>query len=47
MKFFLTIDVENWFQVENLKGVVKYGNWGLNKLRVAGNIKKILDMLAE
>ncbi len=45
MKFFLTIDVEDWFQVENMKGVIAYNQWDSYKIRVIDNIKKILDVL--
>ncbi|HEC92409.1 MAG TPA: DUF3473 domain-containing protein [Candidatus Atribacteria bacterium] len=45
MKFFLTIDVEDWFQVENMKGVIAYNQWDSYKIRVVDNIKKILDVL--
>ena len=45
MRFFLTIDVEDWFQVENMKGVITYNQWGSYKIRVVDNIKKILDVL--
>jgi len=45
MKFFLTIDVEDWFQVENMKGVIACNQWDSYKIRVVDNIKKILDVL--
>ncbi|HDK27415.1 MAG TPA: polysaccharide deacetylase family protein, partial [Candidatus Atribacteria bacterium] len=46
MTSFLTIDVEDWFQVENMKGVIAYNQWESYKIRVVDNIKKILDVLA-
>lgn len=42
----LSIDVEDWFQVENLKSVIQ-GQWDDKELRVEANTEKILSILAE
>jgi len=44
-KVLLTIDVEDWFQVENFKAWVPFSSWGSRQLRVERNIHRILDML--
>lgn len=44
---FLTFDVEEWFQVENLKKAVKQTDWGSYKSTVEQNIARILSVLAE
>ena len=41
----LTIDVEDWFQVDNLKAGIPRDSWGARELRVEGNIDLILDVL--
>ena len=41
----LTIDVEDWFQVENLKGSVPFETWGSCDLRVEKNVHVLLDLL--
>jgi len=43
----LSFDIEDWFQVENLKGVVSYGDWESAELRVEANTEKILALLRE
>lgn len=40
----LTIDVEDWFQVENLKSSIQ-NHWDDKELRVEANTDKLLDML--
>lgn len=45
-KNMLSIDVEDWFQVENLKSVIQ-GQWDDKELRVEANTEKILSILAE
>ena len=45
MNLFLTIDLEDWFQVENLKGIFSYQDWDSCQVRVGENVKKILDLL--
>jgi polysaccharide deacetylase family protein (PEP-CTERM system associated) len=41
----LTIDVEDWFQVENFKKCIPYSSWPNCELRVERNVHKILDLL--
>lgn len=40
-----TVDVEDWYQVENLKGVIGRDAWEEQEARIEGNILKILDLL--
>ncbi|HDH07470.1 MAG TPA: DUF3473 domain-containing protein, partial [Candidatus Moranbacteria bacterium] len=40
-----TVDVEDWYQVENLKGVIGRDAWEKQEARIEGNILKILDLL--
>jgi len=42
----LTIDVEDYFQVENFKKVIRFSDWGGYELRAVRNTEKILDILA-
>ena len=41
----LSFDIEDWFQVENLKGVISCDEWDECELRVTQNTKKILGLL--
>jgi polysaccharide deacetylase family protein (PEP-CTERM system associated) len=41
----LSFDVEDWFQVENLKGVISRKDWDSCELRVVQNTRKILQIL--
>jgi peptidoglycan-N-acetylglucosamine deacetylase len=41
----LTIDVEDWFQVENFKPWIPYSLWESCELRVERNTHRILDLL--
>jgi polysaccharide deacetylase family protein (PEP-CTERM system associated) len=41
----MTIDVEDWFQVENLKKVISITNWDNLELRVEKNVDKVLNIL--
>lgn len=43
----MSIDVEDWFQVENLKGVVSRESWGGRELRVERNTDRMLAMMSE
>jgi polysaccharide deacetylase family protein (PEP-CTERM system associated) len=43
----LTIDVEDWFQVENMRGIYPPEKWELCESRVIDNIKKILELLGK
>lgn len=40
----LTIDVEDWFQVENFKPWIEYSTWGSQQLRVERNVHLLLDL---
>ena len=41
----LTIDVEDWFQVENFKSYVDFSTWNSFELRVEKNTHLLLDLL--
>ena len=41
----LTIDVEDWFQVENFKNYIPFSSWPSYELRVEKNSHRILDLL--
>jgi len=41
----LTFDVEDWFQVENLKECTPVSSWPVCELRVEKNVRRILDLL--
>jgi len=41
----LTIDVEDWFQVENFKKSIPYSSWPNCELRVEKNVHRLLDLL--
>ena len=43
----MSIDVEDWFQVENLKSVVARDTWDERELRVERNTDRMLDLMAE
>jgi polysaccharide deacetylase family protein (PEP-CTERM system associated) len=43
----MTIDVEDWFQVENLSGVIPRKSWGERQLRVERNMDRMLGLMAE
>jgi polysaccharide deacetylase family protein (PEP-CTERM system associated) len=40
----ITIDVEDWFQVENFKGCISYDSWESREVRVERNIHLLLDI---
>ena len=40
----ITVDVEDWFQVENFKPWIPYGSWDAKELRVEDNIHRLLDL---
>ena len=47
-KFFLfTVDVEDWFQVENFKASIPFDTWDDRELRVEQNTHKLLDLLGD
>ncbi len=41
----LTFDVEDWFQVENLKKNISFSSWSERELRVEQNTLRLLDLL--
>ena len=41
----LTIDVEDWFHVENLRSVVTRESWETRERRVVANTRRLLDLL--
>jgi len=41
----LTIDVEDWFQVENFKQCIPFSSWPSCDLRVEANTHRLLDLL--
>ena len=41
----LSFDIEDWFQVENLKGAISSSQWDSCDLRVVANTRKILALL--
>lgn len=43
--FLITIDVEDWFQVENFKSKVPFQSWHSRQLRVEKNVHRLLDLL--
>jgi polysaccharide deacetylase family protein (PEP-CTERM system associated) len=42
----MTIDVEDWFQVENLRGAIARESWSGRELRVENSTRLILEILA-
>jgi polysaccharide deacetylase family protein (PEP-CTERM system associated) len=47
MRNILTIDVEDWFQVEALKKCISYQEWNSCESRVLSNVLRILEILDE
>lgn len=43
--FLFTVDVEDWFQVENFKPYIAFETWSERELRVGDNTRRILDLL--
>lgn len=41
----MSIDVEAWFQVENLRGAVPRDSWDQQELRVERNVDRILELM--
>jgi polysaccharide deacetylase family protein (PEP-CTERM system associated) len=41
----MSIDVEDWFQVENLSGVIARDTWNARQLRVERNVDRILELM--
>ncbi len=42
----LTVDVEDWFQVEAFFGVINRESWSRRECRVEGNVMRILELFA-
>jgi polysaccharide deacetylase family protein (PEP-CTERM system associated) len=42
----MSVDVEDWFQVENLKGVIRRDSWDSRELRVERNTDRILELMS-
>ena len=42
--FLITIDVEDWFQVENFKPWIAFETWNQRELRVEKNVHRLLDL---
>ena len=42
--FLLTVDVEDWFQVENLRSCMPSSSWARQELRVEHNTHRLLDL---
>jgi polysaccharide deacetylase family protein (PEP-CTERM system associated) len=42
--FLITIDVEDWFQVENFKKYIPFDSWSSYELRVEKNTHRLLDL---
>lgn len=47
MRNALSFDIEDWFQVENLKTAIEYAQWDSLELRVVANTEKILRILKD
>lgn len=43
----MSIDVEDWFHVENLRGVVSRDSWNRREMRVERTMDRMLDLMAE
>lgn len=43
--YLLSFDIEDWFQVENMKGVISREDWDGKELRVLKNTQKLLNIL--
>ena len=42
--FLITVDVEDWFQVENFKPWIPFETWGWRELRIEKNVHRLLDL---
>lgn len=47
MKNILTIDLEDYFQVENFSGVIKFSDWDKYESRLVKNTEKVLEILVD
>ena len=43
----ITVDVEDWFQVENLRSRIRHQQWDSFELRVENNIRRLLALFAQ
>jgi len=43
----MSIDVEDWFQVENLKSIIARDTWDERELRVEQSMGRMLDLMAQ
>jgi len=43
----LSIDVEDWFHVENLRSAIPRATWAERELRVERNVDRILELMAD
>lgn len=43
----MSIDVEDWFQVENLTGVIRRDTWNTRELRVERNMDRMLSLMSD
>jgi polysaccharide deacetylase family protein (PEP-CTERM system associated) len=43
----ISVDVEDWFQVENLAGAIPRESWRSRELRVERNMDRMLELMAE
>ncbi|GAB4476002.1 XrtA system polysaccharide deacetylase [Erythrobacter tepidarius] len=43
----LSVDVEDWFQVGAFENVIARGDWDSIRMRVEGNVARIIDLFAE
>ena len=41
----ISVDVEDWFQVENFKPFIPFSTWSERELRVEHNVHRLLDLL--
>lgn len=46
-KLIFTVDLEDWFQVENLRAVYPYESWSYCELRIEKNVKILLELFAK
>jgi len=42
--FLVTVDVEDWFQVENFRSSISFSSWPSLELRVEKNVHRLLDL---
>lgn len=47
LKNILTIDLEDYFQVENFSGIIKFSDWDKYESRVEKNTERLLEILAK